>query len=195
VDLGCGHGVHLRQLASRGFQALGFDLSPTLLDEAACPQRSGIQVKRADLRRPSELEFHEAQWVFCLGDTLTHLESIEQVSGLVSAVASRLRPGGTFVSTFRDYTSRLLRGENRFIPVRLADDRLLTCFLEDDGDRLIVHDLVHARGPSGWTFQVGHYKKIKLAPVELVNICAAAGLTAETSAAPRGMVRCVARKL
>jgi SAM-dependent methyltransferase len=194
VDLGCGHGVYLRQLASRGFRVLGLDSDATLLQEAKSPDQPAIEVRRADLRSPSGLTFGAADWVFCLGDTLTHLETHEQVSELVSAVAARLQPGGIFVSTFRDYTARTLVGESRFIPVRFAEDRLMTCFVEDAGDHVRVHDIVHAYGQSGWSLQVGAYEKLKLAPAQLIAACATSGLSAEISAAPRGMVRCVARK-
>lgn len=193
VDLGCGHGVYLRHLASRGFQALGLDSSPTLLRQANALEQPGIQTRHADLRSPKDLDFGDAEWVLCLGDTLTHLESIEQVAALVGAVSDRLRPGGTFVSTFRDYTARPLQGERRFIPVRLTDTRLFTCFVEDAGNRIRVHDVVHERAPEGWTMRVSAYEKIKIAPDELVSICASAGLCADMSVGPRGMVRCVAR--
>ncbi len=42
--------------------------------------------------------------IVCLGDTLTHLESTDDVERLVRDVATSLRPGGRFVATFRDYT-------------------------------------------------------------------------------------------
>lgn len=131
--------------------------------------------------------------IVCMGDTLTHLPEPANVAALLARVARRLAPGGRFFATFRDFT-RLPAGEARFIPVRAKATRLLTCFLEDQGDRVRVHDLLHERADAQapWTLRVGSYPKLKLAPAALVGICEGAGMRAAIEPGPRGMLRLVA---
>jgi hypothetical protein len=65
-----------------------------------------------------------------------------KVHKLISTAASALEPNGHFVITFRDYSSALAAQE-RFIPVRSDESRILTCFLEYADSHLTVHDLLH----------------------------------------------------
>ena len=43
-----------------------------------------------------------ADLILCMGDTLTHLDTVDAVGALSRTVANRLAPGGRFVATFRD---------------------------------------------------------------------------------------------
>ena len=60
----------------------------------------------------------QAQLIVCMGDTLTHLATIADLESLLASVAAALPRGGVFATTFRDYASRRLKGEQRFILVR-----------------------------------------------------------------------------
>jgi hypothetical protein len=130
--------------------------------------------------------------VLCMGDTLTHLESLESVERLFDAVAGVLSPGGIFVATFRDYATRALEGTDRFIPVRQDDGRILTCSLEYGTSTVAVYDLLHERTDLGWTLRVSSYMKLRLDPEWAVASLRRLGLTARLEAGARGMVRLVA---
>ncbi len=84
-----------------------------------------------------------------MGDTLTHLPSLDAVEQLFDQVAEALAPGGIFVATFRDYSGPVRRGVDRIIPVRQDDQRMLTCVLEYTDTAVVVHDLVHERSRRG----------------------------------------------
>jgi hypothetical protein len=106
-------------------------------------------------------------------------------------VSRGLAPAGHFVLTFRDYSTPA-QGTARFIPVRSDGDRILTCFLEEQGDHIVVHDIVHERQQAAWTMKVSAYHKLRLAPASVVERLQAAGLSAVASPGPRGMVCVVA---
>ena len=192
VDLGAGFGMHAVPLAQAGCSVTAIDTSAVLLDELH--QRSAgllVRVVTADLL---DVEAHVREpvpLVLCMGDTITHLESLKDVDRLFHAVSRCLVPGGHFVSTFRDY-SNPAQGTARFIPVRSDTDRILTCFLEEQGDRMVVHDILHERRDTGWEMKVSAYQKLRLAPASVVERLQAAGLSATVSAGPRGMVCVVA---
>jgi SAM-dependent methyltransferase len=192
VDLGAGFGMHAIPLAQGGCSVTAIDTSDVLLDELR--QRStGLPIRTimADLL---DVEAHVREpvpLVLCMGDTITHLDNLEDVERLFLAVSRCLAPAGRFVLTFRDYTNPA-QGTARFIPVRGDSDRILTCFLEEDGGHIVVHDILHERRDTGWEMKVSTYRKLRLPPALVVERLQAAGLSAAASAGPRGMVCVVA---
>jgi SAM-dependent methyltransferase len=194
VDLGAGFGMHTIPLARAGWRVLAIDSSSHLLSELEA-SAVGLPVKAHcdDLLSFAKhlLPGERAELVICMGDTLTHLTGLESITDLSRSVASCLARGGRFIATFRDYT-RLPTGTARFIPVRSDPHRVLMCFLEESGDHVQVHDVLHERATGSWTTKVSSYQKLRLKPDAAAEIFAAAGLRSRLEAGPRGMVRLVA---
>ncbi|MEU4360152.1 class I SAM-dependent methyltransferase [Streptomyces virginiae] len=196
IDLGSGPGPQTLALAHLGFSPVtAVDLSRTLLDElAAHAETAGVagavRTVHADLLEalPHVAGSGTMAAIVCMGDTLTHLTSRDDVRSLLDSAACALRPGGHLVVTFRDLTGDL-RGDDRFFPVRSTEDQLLTCFLEYvDDDTVMVHDLLHTRSDGQWRLQVGSYPKLRLASDWLSGETRRAGLQVRHAAAgPRGM--------
>jgi hypothetical protein len=132
----------------------------------------------------------QADVIVCMGDTLTHLPDVAAVERLAQSVASSLAADGRFIATFRDY-SDLPEGTRRFIPVRSDAARILTCFLEQHGDTVLVHDILHENQGGAWTLRVSSYQKLRLAPSAVQEIFQRAGLNVSISAGPRGMTRLI----
>lgn len=193
VDLGAGHGAQSVALAERGFKVAAIDFCRPLLDELRQNAR-GLPITpiEADLL---ELEQHVPPpigVVVCMGDTLPHLPTTDDVARLVRQSAALLATGGTFVATFRDYVSRELQHEARFIPVRSDEARILTCFLEYSEDDVTVYDLLHERVDGGWRQHVSSYRKLRLSPEWLESVCADAGLRTIERASSGGVITFVA---
>jgi len=192
VDLGAGFGMHSIPLARLGFSVLALDSSPQLLAELRT-HAAGLPVRtvQADLLDfPAHLA-GPVDLILCMGDTLTHLEEPADVERLLKAVAPALRPGGRFVATFRDYRE-LPEGERRFIPVRSDTGRIHTCFLEAQGPRVCVHDILHERRGDAWSMKVSSYAKLRLSPDAVLQAASAAGLRCRVEAGPRGMLQATA---
>jgi SAM-dependent methyltransferase len=190
VDLGAGFGMHTIPLATSGYQVLAVDTSSYLLTELE-KNCKGLEIRTVtgDLLDFAAHLPRNADLVICMGDTLTHLESKAQVDKLLHSVAEALNPDGQFVATFRNYT-QLPRGEQRFIPVRSDQDRILTCFLEELPEHVLVHDVIHERHENGtWNMKVSSYKKLRLSPAALTEAVEAAGMKCTIEAGPRGMLR------
>ena len=201
VDLGCGPGNQTLALAALGFTpVLAVDTSTTLLSELAAHTggNAAIQPVHADIRTvlPQITQAGSVAVVVCMGDTLTHLPSMTDVTALLGDVTQALAEGGRLVITYRDLT-RPLCGTDRFIPVRSTPDQLLTCFLEyRDDDTVIVHDLLHTRSGDTWTQQVGSYPKLRISADWLASQCQASGLTVQHhDTGPRGIRVLTATKL
>jgi hypothetical protein len=83
-------------------------------------------------------------------------------------------------------------GDRRFIPIRSDPHRIHTCFLEQVGERVVVHDIVHEFGSAGWSQKVSSYAKLRLSPDVAIQAAEDAGLTCLCKVGPRGMLMIVA---
>lgn len=195
LDLGAGIGLHAVALTKLGFAVTAIDACQDLLDELRA-RAAGlpITVLRGDLVRFRDQAPGPFDVILCLGDTLTHLPDRAAVMNLLDAVYPSLKPGGVFAATFRDYVSRELKGDERFILVRRDEERVLTCFLEYGPDHVVVHDLLTERSDQQWAQSVSSYAKLRLAPEWLAAELEKRGLAARRETAPAGMVRIVGRK-
>ncbi len=130
LDIACGVGRHSIELARRGYQVTGLDLSPTLLHIAAeRAQRAGVQVNwvHADMREiPFTQEFDAAFNIF---SSWGYLESEDEDQKVLAAVARALKPGGAFLleTAHRDWLIRHFQPHiwNEGIGVLVLEDRML----------------------------------------------------------------------
>jgi SAM-dependent methyltransferase len=192
IDLGAGFGMHAIPLARAGYEVVALDTSRELLDVLRA-NSAGLSIRavEADLLDFRRHVSTAASLIVCLGDTLTHLASTDDVERLVRDVAASLRPGGRFVATFRDYMHPAA-GDARFIPVRSDANRIHTCFLEEQPDHMLVHDIVHERDGATWRMKISSYPKLRLAPVAVAETLRYAGLEPTIAPGARGMVRITA---
>jgi SAM-dependent methyltransferase len=188
VDLGAGFGMHSIPLARAGFEVLAIDSSACLLEELR-RHSAGLPLRtvEANLQDFAQYLSAPADLILCMGDTLTHLQRMNEIEQLLRDVTTSLRPGGRFVATFRDYR-HLPLGERRFIPVRSDSQRIHTCFLEEMREHVVVHDIIHERGADGWSMKVSSYEKLRLSAIALCGAAEAAGLRARVTPGPRGML-------
>jgi SAM-dependent methyltransferase len=195
LDLGAGLGLHSLALAKRGFEVIAIDSCQVLLEELRA-RAAGLPVSivEADLSAFAAHLASPCEVIICLGDTLTHLPSFETVEALLRDAAGALAEGGMFAATFRDYASKSLEGNERFILVKRDENRILTCFLEYGDNRIMVHDVLTQREDEQWVQRVSSYPKLRLAPSWVMAKLEALGLAARLETAPAGMVRIVARK-
>ncbi|MDT0344406.1 class I SAM-dependent methyltransferase [Streptomyces litchfieldiae] len=194
VDLGCGSGAQSLALAGLGFDpVLAVDTSRPLLAELARHAEAtapAVRPVHADLRGalPAHTEPGSAAAIVCMGDTLTHLPTRQDVVSLLGDAARALAGGGKLVLSYRDLTAPLT-GTDRFIPVRATPDRIMTCFLEYwDESTVVVHDLIHVRSGDTWTLRTGSYPKLRVHPDWLAGECRSAGMdVVHNGTVPRGL--------
>jgi SAM-dependent methyltransferase len=194
VDLGAGFGTHAIPLADIGYSVLAIDSSATLLDAMQSHRGTGaIRTIRGDLMSFRAHLEAPAALILCMGDTLTHLPDQQSVEGLFADVAEALERGGTFIVTFRDYSSALI-GLKRFIPVRSDSDRILTCFLEYDDVSVTVHDILNERDGSEWRQRISAYRKLRLSPDWVARALGAEGFQVRVEQGLAGMTRLIAKR-
>jgi 2-polyprenyl-3-methyl-5-hydroxy-6-metoxy-1,4-benzoquinol methylase len=161
IDLGSGHGLQSIALARLDFKVTAVDFSRLLLENLFIRGKEfGIQVLERDLL--SEENFKkQAEIIVCMGDTIAHLESVDQIRLLLERCFNCLLNNGKLVLSFRDYGTELVDTQ-RFIPVKSNSNKILTCFLEYSPDKVKVTDLLHEQSNGQWIQKVSSYFKIRI---------------------------------
>jgi len=101
LDIGCGAGRHLLELAKRGYQASGFDLRPemvTYVQQEAERARLPVTVWQADLREMTLTGTFDL--ATCLMDTFRFLLTNDEILRHLRVVSRHLSPGGLYVTDF-----------------------------------------------------------------------------------------------
>src|SRR5215467_5232058 len=95
LDIACGHGRLTRELARRGAEAVGIDVSGNLLSKAREREQDeplGIRYVHADVTTPGSLDDRQFDKVTCSFG----LSDIDNLDGAIATVSLALRPGGQF---------------------------------------------------------------------------------------------------
>lgn len=175
LDLGAGLGLHAVALVRMGWDVTAIDTSAPLV--AALVERAPtVRALTGDLVHAAAHVDGGFDLVICMGDTLAHLGSEDDVELALAGAASRLAPGGRLVLRFRDYVTRTRVGAERFVLVRADDARILTCCLDFEPRSVMVTDVVHERTEAGWSLRASTYRKLRLRREDVAASLRALGL-------------------
>ena len=147
IDLGCGTGSVDIPLADSGYDVIGIDNAPAMLEVASAKENADkVQWILRDIT-DIELDF-QADCFLSLLDTLDHITDEKVLGNIFNNVSKYLLPGGVFIfdvitrkhlaETFadnifyQDYEDFLLLWVNRYDPDTEINTAELT-FFEDDG--------------------------------------------------------------
>lgn len=101
LDIGCGSGRHMQELATRGRDLTGIDPSPEMVAYVQAQARlTGLPMKASagDLRKLGVKGTYSA--AYCFMDTFRFLLTNEDIIAHLRAVADRLAPGGIYLTDF-----------------------------------------------------------------------------------------------
>jgi SAM-dependent methyltransferase len=195
LDLGAGCGFQSVPLALLGFSVTAVDFCQPLLDELRMHAGTlSIETIRSDILDYSSWAGRHPALIVCMGDTLTHLQSLAEVKDLIRQCFRELDPGGSrLVFTLRDY-SREPDGAVVVIPVLRDKDRIFLCRLEYHKETVAVQDILYHRRQGTWERTSGKYEKIRIAPGTLICMLAGAGFAIESSSEDKEMIMVIVRK-
>lgn len=189
LDAACGTGHHAIALAQAGYQVVGADLSPSMVARA----RANAAAARADVR------FHAAGFgqlapriegdfdaLLCLGNSLPHVLTSDDLARALADFAASLRPGGLLLIQNRNFDAVLAERQRWMGPQshREGDtERLFLRFYDFEPDGTLTFNLVTLRRSGGeeWTQTITSTRLRPLPQVELVAAVAATGFEEVTS--------------
>ena len=176
IDLGAGNGLHTVPLAWLGFHVIAIDFNMQLLTELSHNAAGfNVDVVSADIRNVSYYANRHPELITCMGDTLAHLDSMDDVETLIKDCTGMLAANGRLVLSFRDY-SIPLEGDARLIHVRSDDNRRLTSFLEYGEQSVKVTDILYERNGDTWQQKESSYTKVRLSPAMVTDILQQQGM-------------------
>ena len=194
IDLGAGCGFQSIPLAEAGFKVTAIDFSHTLLANLGKNARE-LPIKTIEdnllnfsAHRPADTEL-----IVSMGDTLTHIETLDKVQLLFKNIFEALEDAGLLVLTFRDLTFEL-KGLDRIIPVRSESNLIFTCFLEYEKEHVKVHDVIYEKTDDQWQIQKGYYRKLRIPPDWTRKCLLKIGFEVETFDIQNGMITIIARR-
>ena len=176
LDIPCGNGRHAIELANRGYQMTGLDLSEEFIAEAQS-KSAAVRWVRGDMRALSwEAEFDGA---YCFGNSFGYFGAAE-ARAFLAAVARALRPGAKLVIDGGMAAESILPNRVSSRWFRLGDLFMLSENRYDpmesrmDIDYTFVHDgKVETRPTSSYCFTTGElcrmHRDAGLEPVELLS--------------------------
>ena len=194
VDLGAGCGFQSIPLAESGFNVTAIDVSRDLLAELR-KNAEGLPIVTIEdnLLNFTEHSPAKIEIIVCMGDTLTHLNSRDEVRKLINTVYPVLEEQGLFILGFRDLTPELTELD-RFITVKSDSKRIFTCFLEFEKKQVKVHDILYEAADNKWNIKKGFYRKLRISE-QWTNECLRdAGFAIEKLDNQNGMLTILARK-
>ena len=105
LDCACGIGTQSLGLAAMGYRITGSDLSPAAVHRAqgeAASRSLAIDFRVSDMTSLHEIDAGEFDVVLAMDNALPHLNPTPLQRAML-AIASRIRPGGLFLASLRDY--------------------------------------------------------------------------------------------
>jgi 2-polyprenyl-3-methyl-5-hydroxy-6-metoxy-1,4-benzoquinol methylase len=119
LDVACGTGMHALELARRGYEVLGADLSAGMIDRAranAAAANVAVEFKLAGFGQLSARIGTGFDAVLCLGNSLPHLLTPADLAAGLADFAACLRPRGLLLIQNRNFDAVLSRGERWMEP-------------------------------------------------------------------------------
>jgi glycine/sarcosine N-methyltransferase len=163
LDCTCGIGTQAIGLALRGYRVHGTDLSPQAIERAIREARAfGVPVSFsiADVRAlPTQLE-GTFDVVLSCDNALPHLLQDDDLQRAAGSMAAKLRPGGLFLASIRDYDALVCERSPSTLP-RVFDEagqRRIVFQVWDwaaDGRTYQVHQFILQSDGAAW--HTAHY--------------------------------------
>ena len=164
LDAACGSGGHSLALAKWGYSVSGADVSAGMValarlkaTEAGLEDLPFIQASLAEL--PEQFPAAQFDAVVCLGNSLPHLLSQEDLVAAFRGMANIIRPGGLLITQNLNYDLRW-RTQPRFFAAQggtLNGNEVLVWRFADYNQpvgRIAFHIALFQKGPVDWQVEV-----------------------------------------
>lgn len=114
LDIGCGTGSMASELANNGYFVTGMDINQEMINEANKKSNKGNPrfISKGMLEVEEEDFFDGA---YCIGNTLVHLSSLDEVKLFLEKVKKAIKKNGIFLIQIINY-DRIINQKITFLP-------------------------------------------------------------------------------
>jgi SAM-dependent methyltransferase len=179
VDAGSGTGFHALLLAKLGVRVTAVDLSPEMLsalEERAASMGLEVRTVVSGFDQLAGKVDEPADAVLCLGNSLPHLRSAEELQASLEGLAAVLRPGGVLFTQTLNY-DRILSTKDRIQNIKEAGGTTFIRFYDFEGAMVRFNILRLVRSEGGIRHEL---RSVDLRPVmhgELLGLLKRTGFT------------------
>jgi SAM-dependent methyltransferase len=148
LDAGCGTGLHALLLAQLGVAVTAIDISPTMLDYVARHGKEmGLHIHTMQASFDTLAGKFPATFdaIFCLGNTLAHLLTADELRTALSNFAAILVQDGVLIVQLVNF-ERLLRSKERIQSVKERGGKIFVRFYDFEPDGVRFNILKLERG-------------------------------------------------
>ncbi|MBT3274527.1 MAG: class I SAM-dependent methyltransferase [Spirochaetales bacterium] len=116
LDLACGTGAYSLELANLGFEVTGIDLDRAMIEKAKSKNNGSVSFLAADMIDGLENVGTLFDGIFCIGNSLPHLDSVDDVARALKAWQEILTHDGVLYLQLVNF-SRFAVGAPKELPV------------------------------------------------------------------------------
>ena len=182
LDVGCATGGHVFHFAQMGLEAVGADPSGKMIRKArkSAAGRPGVRFFQAGFGDLVHGVGGGFDVVTCVGNTLPHVTTREELDRALSDRAAVLRPGGLLALQMLNY-DRILAEKRRFLGtssgIQKGIEYLFFRFYDFDGTSITFNVVTFKKEAGQWSFQVGSTHLRGIRQQELKEALEAAGFS------------------
>ena len=125
LDAACGTGLHAILLSRWGIETVGCDISPAMLEKArknAKKFEANVKWIESDMQSLGEKFQDRVDAIFCLGNSLPHLLSENELHKTLKSFYSILIPEGILVIQILNY-QKILKNRQRIVGIRWQGEK------------------------------------------------------------------------
>lgn len=111
LDIACGSGEYTIGLKLAGYDVLGVDLDSLMIEKAkekASEEKVDIEFKVGNILKLEEIFEEDFGGMFCIGNSLVHLDTIEEIEAALKQMKNKVKEDGTLIIQIINY-SRILK--------------------------------------------------------------------------------------
>lgn len=183
-DCACGIGTQALGLAKAGFCVTGADVSGGAVQRArseAAARKLDIPFYVADMRNLDEVPASDFNAVICMDNALPHLLNESDLAQAAGQIRTKLRTGGTFLASIRDYDTILAQPPVVQGPAFYSDEgkRRIVFQVWDwqDERRYVFHMYITRETSAGWVNFHGASEYRAVLREEITDTLTARGFT------------------
>lgn len=141
LDLACGTGDFTIALGKKGYNVIGVDLNHGMIEQARNKLPQGLNVKfiEGDMTKLSITNGEKQDLIFCIGNSIVHLNEKGEIQNFIKAIYDNLGSGGKAVIQTINF-NRIVKYKIDALPTitkEAGDIQFIRNYIYNEGDQVL----------------------------------------------------------